>query len=136
MILAGVMSAPGHLAVYRRTWRARGWRALTQSGPGARISRWTLPSGLLRSSLRSGRRSGGVSPMLPPHPCGGPPLAGYEVLAIGGLVRWGSGRRDYPWFGRNIGTVLCSSAYRDAIGFVLMALFLIFRPQGLFGQKV
>ena len=34
-----------------------------------------------------------------------------------------------------LGTFYIPSAYRDAIGFVLMVVFLLFRPQGLFGQK-
>jgi branched-chain amino acid transport system permease protein len=147
MILAGVVSAVlvCLLSAYvHRTWRGRGWRALTQSGPGARINgvdiakeSWIACGTACALAAAAGAI---VAPMftVSPH-CGGPPLAkSYEVLAIGGLGSLGGSVAAGVILGlaETLGSFYISSAYRDAIGFVLMAFFLIFRPQGLFGQKV
>jgi branched-chain amino acid transport system permease protein len=147
MILAGIVSAVlvCLLSAYiHRTWRGRGWRALTQSGPGARINgvdiakeSWIACGTACALAAAAGAI---VAPMftVSPH-CGGPPLAkSYEVLAIGGLGSLGGSVAAGVILGvaETLGSFYISSAYRDAIGFVLMAFFLIFRPQGLFGQKV
>jgi branched-chain amino acid transport system permease protein len=147
MILAGIVSAVlvCLLSAYiHRTWRGRGWRALTQSGPGARINgvdiakeSWIACGTACALAAAAGAI---VAPMftVSPH-CGGPPLAkSYEVLAIGGLGSLGGSVAAGVILGvaETLGSFYISSAYRDAIGFVLMAFFLIFRHQGLFGQKV
>jgi branched-chain amino acid transport system permease protein len=147
MILAGVMSAAlvVLLAAYvHRTWRGRGWRALTQCGAGARINgidiakeSWIACGAACALAAAAGAI---VAPIftVSPH-SGGPPLAkSYEILAIGGLGSLGGSVAAGVILGvtETLGSFYISSAYRDAIGFVLMALFLIFRPQGLFGQKV
>jgi branched-chain amino acid transport system permease protein len=147
MILAGIMSAVlvTLLALYlRKTWRGRGWRALTQSGNGARINgvdigkeSWIACGTACALAAAAGAI---VAPLftISPH-CGGPPLVkSYEILAIGGLGSLGGSVAAGIILGlaETLGSFYISSAYRDAIGFVLMALFLIFRPQGLFGQKV
>ena len=147
MILAGVMSAVlvTLLALYlRKTWRGRGWRALTQSGNGARINgvdinkeSWIACGTACALAAAAGAI---VAPIftISPH-SGGPPLAkSYEILAIGGLGSLGGSVAAGIILGlaETLGSFYISSGYRDTIGFVLMALFLIFRPQGLFGQKV
>ena len=147
MILAGVMSAAlvAVLAAYvHKTWRGRGWRALTQCGEGARVNgvdiakeSWIACGAACALAAAAGAI---VAPIftVSPH-SGGPPLAkSYEILAIGGLGSLGGSVAAGIILGvaETLGSFYISSAYRDAIGFVLMALFLIFRPQGLFGQKV
>jgi branched-chain amino acid transport system permease protein len=147
MILAGIASAVlvGLLTAYvHKTWRGRGWRALTQSGLGAKINgvdiakeSWIACGTACALAAAAGAI---VAPMftVSPH-CGGPPLAkSYEVLAIGGLGSLAGSVAAGVILGlaETLGSFYISSAYRDAIGFVLMAFFLIFRPQGLFGQKV
>lgn len=147
MILAGVLSATivAILVLYvHKTWRGRSWRALTQCGPGAKINgvniakeSWIACGTACALAAAAGAI---VAPMftVSPH-CGGVPLAkSYMVLAIGGLGSLGSSVAAGIILGvtETLGSFYISSAYRDAIGFVLMAFFLIFRPQGLFGQKV
>jgi len=70
--------------------------------------------------------------------CGGGPLVkSYEVMAIGGLGSIAGGLVGGIMLGitETLGAFYISSAYKDAIGFIMMAFFLLFRPQGLFGQK-
>ena len=147
MILAGILSAIlviGLMIFLRKTWRGRGWRALTMSNLGARINGVDI---LKESWIAFGlgcalaAAAGAiVAPIftISPH-AGGPPLSkSYEVLAIGGLGSIGGSVAAGLLLGlaETLGSFYISSAYRDAIGFVIMAIFLIFRPQGLFGEKV
>ena len=146
MVLAGFLSAVlviGLMIFLRKTWRGRGWRALTMSNLGARINgvdihkeSW-VSCGL--GCALAAAAGAIVAPIftVSPH-AGGPPLAkSYEILAIGGLGSIGGSVAAGVLLGisETLGSFYISSAYRDAIGFVIMAIFLIFRPQGLFGQK-
>jgi branched-chain amino acid transport system permease protein len=146
MILAGLLSAAlvTALALYiHKTWRGRGWRALTQSGPGARINgvdiakeSWIACGTACALAAAAGAI---VAPIytISPH-CGGQPLVkSYVVLAIGGLGSLGGSVTAGIILGlaETLGSFYISSAYRDVIGFLLMALFFVFKPQGLFGQK-
>ena len=147
MIMAGIASAiiVIVLVLYvHKTWRGLGWRALTQSSLGAKINAvniakesWVACGTACALAAAAGAL---VAPIftVSPH-SGGPPLAkSYEILAIGGLGSLGGTVAAGIILGlaETLGSFYISSAYRDAIGFVLMAFFLIFRPQGLFGQKV
>jgi branched-chain amino acid transport system permease protein len=146
MILAGIASAffiLGLAFFIKRTWRGRSWRAITQSSKGARINgvdigkeSWIACG---TACALAGAAGALVAPifLVSPH-CGGPPLIkSYEVMAIGGLGSLPGSLVAGLMLGvtETLGAFYISSAYRDAIGFVMMALFLLFRPQGLFGQK-
>ncbi len=146
MVLSGIVSALlilGLALFIKKTWRGRSWRAITQSRNGAKIN----GVGIGRESWIScgtacalaGAAGALVAPifLVSPH-AGGPPLVkSYEVMAIGGLGSIAGSLMAGLMLGvtETLGAFYISSAYRDAIGFVMMALFLLFRPQGLFGQK-
>ena len=59
------------------------------------------------------------------------------LMAIGGLGSIAGALVAGLMLGvtETLGAFYISSAYKDAIGFLMMAFFLLFRPQGLFGQK-
>jgi len=127
----------------RKTWRGRSWRAVTQSQRGAKImgvdiarESWIAFGTACALAAAAGAL---VAPLFLVSPsAGGPPLLkSYEVLAIGGLGSIGGSLIAGILLGisETLGSVYISSAYKDAIGFVFMALFLIFWPGGLFGQK-
>lgn len=146
LVLSGVMSAVIVVALalfIRYTWRGRSWRAITQSRPGARICGVNIRQeswiGCGLACALAGAAGALVAPifLVSPH-CGGPPLAkSYEVLAIGGLGSMAGSVLAGIILGlsETLGAVYISSAYQDAVGFGIMALFLLFRPQGLFGEK-
>jgi branched-chain amino acid transport system permease protein len=146
MVLAGVASAVFITALaffVQKTWRGRSWRAITQSSKGAKINgvdigkeSWIACG---TACALAGAAGALVAPifMVSPH-CGGPPLTkSYEVMAIGGLGSLPGSLVAGLMLGvtETLGAFYISSAYRDAIGFVMMGLFLLFRPRGLFGQK-
>ncbi len=146
MVLAGTVSAliVLGLALYIKfTWRGRSWRAITQSRPGARINgvdigreSWIACGVACALAAAAGAL---VAPIFLVSPAaGGPPLVkSYEVMAIGGMGSIAGSLVAGLMLGvtETLGAFYISSAYRDAIGFVMMVMFLLFRPQGLFGQK-
>jgi branched-chain amino acid transport system permease protein len=146
MVLSGIVSGLVILALslyIRKTWRGRSWQAITQSRKGARISgvdisheSWIACGTACALAAAAGAL---VAPifLVSPH-CGGPPLVkSYEVMAIGGLGTIAGSLVAGIMLGvtETLGAFYISSAYKDAIGFIMMGLFLLFRPQGLFGQK-
>jgi branched-chain amino acid transport system permease protein len=146
MVLSGIVSGLVILALslyIRTTWRGRSWQAITQSRKGARISgvdisheSWIACGTACALAAAAGAL---VAPifLVSPH-CGGPPLVkSYEVMAIGGLGTIAGSLVAGIMLGvtETLGAFYISSAYKDAIGFIMMGLFLLFRPQGLFGQK-
>jgi branched-chain amino acid transport system permease protein len=146
MVLSGTVSAllvVGLAWYIKKTWRGRGWRAITQSPNGAKINgvniaRESWISCGLACAL-AGAAGALVAPIFLVSPdCGGSPLVkSYEVMAIGGLGSIAGGLVGGIMLGvtETLGAFYISSAYKDAIGFIMMAFFLLFRPQGLFGQK-
>jgi branched-chain amino acid transport system permease protein len=146
VVLSGIVAAllvTGLAFFLRKSWRGRSWRAITQSRSGAKINgvdigreSWIACG---TACAMAGAAGALVAPifLVSPH-CGGPPLIkAYEVMAIGGLGSLLGSLVAGLMLGvtENLGAFYISSAYRDAIGFVMMGLVLLFRPQGLFGQK-
>jgi len=146
MVLSGAASAFLVLALsifIRKTWRGRAWRAITQSKNGAKIngvniSRESWISTGVACAL-AGIGGALIAPIFLVSPdCGGGPLVkSYEVLAIGGMGSIAGGFVGGIMLGltETLGAFYISSAYKDAIGFIMMVFFLLFRPQGLFGKK-
>ncbi len=145
-VLAGVVSAIlviGLAIFIKKTWRGRGWRATTQSRQGAKINgvdigkeSW-IACGV--ACALAGAAGALVAPIFTLSPTiGGSPLVkSYEVMAIGGLGSIAGSLVAGLMLGvtETLGAFYISSAYKDAIGFLMMGFFLLFRPQGLFGQK-
>ena len=145
-VLAGVVSAIlviGLALFIKKTWRGRGWRATTQSRNGAKINgvdigkeSW-IACGV--ACALAGAAGALVAPIftLSPSIGGSPLVKSYEVMAIGGLGSIAGSLVAGLMLGitETLGAFYISSAYKDAIGFLMMGFFLLFRPQGLFGQK-
>jgi len=146
IVLSGLASAFIVLVLalfIKKSWRGRGWRAITQSHNGAKINgvdigRESWISFGLACAL-AGAAGALVAPIFLVSPdCGGMPLIkSYEVLAIGGLGSITGSLVAGVMLGltETLGAFYISSAYKDAIGFVMMVFFLLLRPQGLLGQK-
>ena len=146
VVLAGVVSAflvLGLALFIKKSWRGRGWRATTLSRKGAKINgvdigkeSW-ISCGV--ACALAGAAGALVAPIFTLSPTiGGSPLVkSYEVMAIGGLGSIAGALVAGLMLGvtETLGAFYISSAYKDAIGFLMMAFFLLFRPQGLFGQK-
>ncbi|GAB4255637.1 MAG: branched-chain amino acid ABC transporter permease [Deferrisomatales bacterium] len=146
MVLSGVVSAlliTGLALLVQRTWRGRSWRAITQSRNGAKINGVDIARESWISCgtacALAGAAGALVAPifLVSPHVGGSPLVKSYEVMAIGGLGSIAGSLAAGLMLGvtEALGAFYLSTDYRDAIGFLVMALFLLFRPQGLFGQK-
>lgn len=146
MVLSGFVSAliiVGLALFIQKTWRGRSWRAITQSRHGAKINGVDIAReswiSCATACALAGAAGALVAPifLVSPHAGGSPLVKSYEVMAIGGLGSIAGSLVAGLMLGvtEALGAFYISAAYRDAIGFVMMALFLLFRPQGLFGQK-
>ncbi len=142
-VLASAFLVLGTAYYIKRTWRGRSWRAITQAQGGAKImgvdisrESWVAFGTSCALAAAAGAL---VAPLFLLSPSiGGPPLVkGYEIIAIGGLGSIGGSLVGGVLLGisETLGSVYISSAYKDAIGFIFLTLFLIFRPRGLFGQQ-
>ncbi|MEW6261483.1 MAG: branched-chain amino acid ABC transporter permease [Thermodesulfobacteriota bacterium] len=125
-----------------RTWRGRGWRAIAQCLPGASIMGINInrESSLVfaLACLLAGAAGAVLAPITLVFPTVGssPLVKGYEIMAIGGL---GSILGSFIGglllgLAEVLGSVYISSAYRDLYGFIILVIFLVVRPRGLFGR--
>ena len=139
----GVFLWLGLALFIKKSWRGRGWRATTLSRKGAKINGVNIGKESWISCgvacALAGAAGALVAPIFTLSPTiGGSPLVkSYEVMAIGGLGSIAGALVAGLMLGvtETLGAFYISSAYKDAIGFLMMAFFLLFRPQGLFGQK-
>ncbi len=146
MVLAGVVSAflvAGLALFIQRSWRGRSWRAIIQSRSGAKISgvdigreSWIAFGTSCALAAAAGALIAPIF-LISPHSGSTPLVKSFEVLAIGGLGSIMGSLLAGLILGltETLAAVYISSAYVDAVGFAMMILFLLFRPQGLFGQK-
>ena len=142
-LIASAILVLGMAYYMRKTWRGRSWRAITQSQGGAKIMGVDISRESWIAFGTACALAGGAGALVAPlflvsPTAGGPPLLkSYEVLAIGGMGSIGGSLLGGILLGvaETLGAVYISSAYKDAIGFVFMSLFLLFWPGGLFGQK-
>ncbi len=67
-----------------------------------------------------------------------PAIKSYVIVVLGGMGSVPGGIVASLILGvlESFGGVYISYQYRDTFGLVLLILFLLFRPQGLFGEKV
>jgi len=126
-----------------KTWRGRSWRAIAQSLPGASIVGINIgrESSLVfaLACLLAGAAGAVLAPITLVFPTVGssPLIKGYEIMAIGGL---GSILGSFIGglilgLAEVLGSVYVSSAYRDLYGFLILVVFLVLRPRGLFGNR-
>mgnify|MGYP001096910600 CR=1 FL=1 len=126
-----------------RTQRGRNWRAISQCLNGAKVVGVNVGKESLLAfgfSVALAAAAGAViAPLflLAPTMGSDPLIKGYEIIAIGGLGSIAGSLAGGIILGiaETLGTILISGEYRDLIGFVVLIIFLVFRPQGLFGQK-
>jgi len=66
-----------------------------------------------------------------------PTMKGFEIIVIGGLGSIPGSIIAALLLGlvESLGSVYISSVYRDLFGFVILILILVFRPNGLFGER-
>lgn len=126
-----------------RTDLGRAWRALTQSQLGAAVvgidvKRYATYAFVVSGAL-AGLAASLLAPLLFVFPSSGVVTLAkaFIVVIIGGMGSIGGALAAGLLLGviETLGTIWGASGYTDAYGFTLMILVLLWRPQGLFGQK-
>ncbi|MEM1558126.1 MAG: branched-chain amino acid ABC transporter permease [Thermoproteota archaeon] len=74
-----------------------------------------------------------ISPDMGASPC----LKAYVILVLGGLgsIRGAFAGSLILGVVESLGSAYISDAYRDAYGFIILIMTLLFRPQGIFGER-
>lgn len=126
-----------------RTNLGRAWRALTQNQLGAAVVGIDVKRYATYAFVVSGALAGVAASLLAPllfvFPSSGVVTLAkaFIVVIIGGMGSIGGALVAGLLLGiiETLGTIWGESGYTDAYGFTLMILVLLWRPQGLFGQK-
>jgi len=137
------------LYLLRYTWAGKAMRAVSQDretasvvGVNAKLV-GTLAFGL--GGALAGTAGALIGPVFLVYPTMGviPVIKAYVIVVLGGLGSIPGAILGALILGQveNLGTVLIPDttralAYKDAYGLSLLILVLVFRPQGLFGEKV
>lgn len=128
----------------RRTETGRAMRAMAQSKDACmmvgidvrRITRLTAAAGAALCALAAGA----MAPMFDLYPNMGSDVVfkSFAVVIIGGMGNIPGAMLAGLLLGvaESMAGGVLGAAYRDGIGFVLMILMLLLRPQGLFGKSV
>lgn len=132
------------LAVFiKRSLWGRQIQAVAQNRFGASLagidSTRTISLIFAISGLLAALAGGLLAPLINPAPDVGafPAIKSYVIVVLGGMGSiWGSITAALILgVVESFFSVYVSYAYRDAVGLVILILMLVFRPQGLFGEK-
>lgn len=132
------------LAVFiKRSLWGRQIQAVAQNRFGASLagidSTRTISLIFAISGLLAALAGGLLAPLINPAPDVGafPAIKSYVIVVLGGMGSiWGSITAALILgVMESFFSVYVSYAYRDAVGLVILILMLVFRPQGLFGEK-
>lgn len=137
------------LYLLRYTWAGKAVRAVSQDRETASIVGVDAKlTGMLAFGLGAalaGAAGALIGPVFLVYPTMGviPAIKAYVIVVLGGLGSVPGAILGALILGQveNLATVLIPDttralAYKDAYGLVLLVLILVFRPQGLFGEKV
>jgi branched-chain amino acid transport system permease protein len=127
-----------------RTRIGRAMRAVSQNREVAQVVgidiRWIGLVTFCVSASLAGLAAALIAPLQTISPTMGAllTLKAFAVVVIGGLgkVTGAVYAAFLVGLAEALATVYVSSEYKDAVAFLLMIAFLIWRPRGLFGQKV
>ncbi len=146
---AGVVLIGLILYLLRYTWAGKAVRAVSQDRETAAVVGVNAKlTGMLAFGLGSalaGAAGALIGPVFLVYPTMGviPVIKAYVIVVLGGLGSVPGAILGALILGQveNLATVLIPDttralAYKDAYGLVLLVLILVFRPQGLFGEKV
>ena len=142
-LLALVVLASTYLFIRTSRW-GKEIQAVAQNRLGASIAGInTAKASALVFSLSSGlvALSGALlAPLFHAYPAVGvfPALKSYVIVVLGGMGSAIGSIVGGFLLGvlESLGATYISYAYRDTFGFLILMVVLIFRPQGLFGEKV
>jgi len=142
-LIALVVLASTHLFMRSSRW-GKEIQAVAQNRLGASIAGInTAKASALVFSLSSGlvALSGALlAPLFHAYPAVGvfPALKSYVIVVLGGMGSAIGSIVGGLLLGvlESLGATYISYAYRDTFGFLILMVVLIFRPQGLFGEKV
>lgn len=145
---AGLLLIAGVIFLLRRTWAGKAIRAVSQDretaavvGIDAKLT-GSLAFGL--GSALAGAAGALIGPIFLVHPTMGviPVIKAYVIVVLGGLGSVPGALVGALILGQveNLATVLIPDttralAYKDAYGLLLLVVVLLFRPQGLFGER-
>jgi len=127
-----------------RTRIGRAMRAVSQNREVAQVVginiRWIALVTFTVSASLAGLAAALIAPLQTISPTMGAllTLKAFAIVVIGGLgkVTGAVYAAFLVGLAESLATVYVSSEYKDAVAFLLMIAFLIWRPRGLFGQKV
>ena len=145
---AGIIVICAILYFIRYTWAGKAMRAVSQNRNTAAVDGVNVElTGMLAFGLGSalaGAAGALIGPVFLVYPTMGviPVVKAYVIVVLGGLGSVPGAILGALILGQveNLASVLIPDttralAYKDAYGLVLLVLVLVFRPQGLFGEK-
>lgn len=142
--IVAIAALAGLIAFLRRTETGRAMRAMAQNKDacfmvGIDIRRVTCISAAIGAAL-CGLAAAAIAPLFDLYPNMGTDVTfkSFAVIIIGGMGNVAGAMVAGLMLGvaESFAGGLMGAAYRDGIGFTLMILMLLLRPQGIFGKSV
>lgn len=139
-----VLALAGLVAFLRRTETGRAMRAMAQNKDAClmvgidirRVTRITAAAGAALCALASGA----MAPMFDLYPNMGTDVVfkSFAVVIIGGMGNISGAMLAGLLLGvaESFASGMLGATYRDGVGFTLMIVMLLLRPQGIFGKSV